>query len=233
MRGLPGACVTWPMNPTMPWTLQLPSEAGILMLNLAAAALLGYLLGAIPFGFIFGRLWGIDVREHESGRTGATNVWRASGKLWPAALTLVADAAKGVIAVLMARWLLHPAAAVGALAGIGAVYGHIWPVFLRFRGGAGGGTAAITQIVLNPIIGIPSLLIALYVIAFSRFASLGTLTVGVAGVVFSILLWLLRPDLTSPWNIVFAVMVTVAMIVTLQPNLRRLRQGTERRITLW
>ena len=81
--------------------------------------------------------------------------------------------------------------------------------------------------------GIPNVIFALFVFAIGRYASLGTLTVGVGGILLSVLLWLVRPDLVSPWQIVFAVLVTVAMIVTLQPNLRRLRLGTERRITLW
>lgn len=173
------------------------------------------------------------MRAAGSGRIGATNVWRATGKVMPAALTLAGDGLKGVLAVVIARALLLPAEMTAALAGIAAVYGHIWPVFMHFQGGAGGTTAALAQVALNPLIGIPSLLFSLFVIGLSRFASLGTLTVGVSGVVVSVLLWFVRPDLVSPWQIVFAVAVTVAMVITLQPNLRRLRAGDERRITLW
>lgn len=205
----------------------------MVLINLAAAVVLGYLLGSIPFGYWIGKLWGVDVRKEGSGRTGATNVWRASGNPVPAVLTLIGDTSKGAVAVLLARALLQPTEPAAALAGAAAVTGHIWSVFLGFRGGAGGATAAVTWIVLNPIIGIPNLVLALYVIALSRFASLATLTVGVDGLVLSILVWLLRPDLGSPWDIVYAVIVTIAMLVTLQPNLRRLREGTERRITLW
>lgn len=202
-------------------------------LNLAAAVLLGYLLGSIPFGYIFGKIWGVDVRQFGSGRTGGTNVWRAAGHVLPALLTVACDALKGVAAVLIARYVFSPSEAAAALAGAAAVYGHIWPLFLGFKGGAGGVTAGTTWIALNPYVGIPNAIFALFVFAIGRYASLGTLTVGVGGILLSVLLWLVRPDLVSPWQIVFAVLVTVAMIVTLQPNLRRLRLGTERRITLW
>jgi glycerol-3-phosphate acyltransferase PlsY len=202
-------------------------------INIAAALLLGYLLGSIPFGYLIGKLWRVDVREFGSGRIGGTNVWRATNSLLAAGLTIVGDALKGVVAVLLARALLQPAEPAAALAGAAAVYGHIWPVYLRFQGGAGGTTAALTQIALNPLIGVPSLLFGLFILGLSRYASLGTLTVGVAGVVISVLLWIVRPDLVNPWQIVFAVAVTVAMVITLQPNLRRLRKGDERRITLW
>lgn len=202
-------------------------------INIAAALLLGYLLGSIPFGYLIGKLWRVDVRQFGSGRIGGTNVWRATNSPVAAGLTIVGDALKGVVAVLLARALLQPAEPAAALAGITVVYGHIWPLYLRFQGGAGGTTAALTQIALNPLIGVPSLLFGLFILGLSRYASLGTLTVGVAGVVISVLLWIVRPDLVNPWQIVFAVAVTVAMIITLQPNLRRLRKGDERRITLW
>lgn len=203
------------------------------VLELVAAALLGYLLGSVPIGYLVGRLWGVDVRAHGSGRTGGTNVWRAAGSIIPALLTMLGDSLKGVVAVLLARSLLQPPEAAAALAAAGAVCGHIWPLFLSFKGGAGGTTAALAWIALSPYIGIPNLLFALFILGIGRYASLGTLSVGVGGLVLSVLLWLVRPDLVSPWYIIYAVVVTVAMVVTLQPNLRRLRQGTERRITLW
>lgn len=202
-------------------------------INIAAAMLLGYLLGSIPFGYLVGKLWRVDVRSFGSGRIGGTNVWRATSSPLAAGLTMAGDALKGVVAVLIARWLFHPTEPAAALAGVAAVYGHIWPLYLRFQGGAGGTTAALTQIALNPFVGVPSLLFGLFILGLSRYASLGTLTVGVSGVVISILLWIVRPDLVNPWDIVFAVAVTAAMIITLQPNLRRLRKGDERRITLW
>jgi glycerol-3-phosphate acyltransferase PlsY len=202
-------------------------------LNLAAALLLGYVLGSIPFGYLLGKLWRVDVRRYGSGRTGGTNVWRATGKIVPALLTILGDTLKGVAAVFIARQLFQLPEAAAALAGAAAVYGHIWPVFLGFKGGAGGATTALTWIALNPFIGIPNLLFALFVVGIGRYASLGTLSVGVGGILLSLLLRIVRPDLVNPWDIVFAVLVTIAMVITLQPNLRRLRKGEESRITLW
>ncbi len=202
-------------------------------INLAAALLLGYILGSIPVGYLVGKLWGVDVRQAGSGRMGGTNVWRATNSPLAGGITVVGDAIKGVVAVWLARSLFPSLELAAALAGVAAVYGHIWPVFLSFHGGAGGTTAALAQVVLNPYVGVPSLLFGLFVLGLSRYASLGTLTVGVAGVVISVLLWLVRPDLVQPAQIFFAVAVTAAMIITLQPNLRRLRRGDERRITLW
>ncbi|MCS6845065.1 MAG: glycerol-3-phosphate acyltransferase [Caldilineales bacterium] len=205
----------------------------MITLSIAAAGLLGYLLGSIPVGYLVGKAWGVDVRAVGSGRMGGTNVLRATDSKLAAAITIVGDALKGVAAVWLVRWLLPGNELAAVLAGAGAVYGHIWPVFLRFQGGAGGVTAALAQIALNPWVGVPSLLLGIYVMGFSRYASLGTLTVGVSGLVLSVLLWWVRPDLVSAVYILFAALATVAIVITLQPNLRRLRRGEERRITLW
>lgn len=173
------------------------------------------------------------MRTVGSGRMGGTNVLRATNSKLAAAITIVGDAVKGVVAVWLARWLLPGNELAAVLAGAGAVYGHIWPLFLSFHGGAGGVTAALAQIVLNPWVGVPSLLLGIYVMGLSRYASLGTMTVGVAGLVFSVLLRMVRPDLVSPVYILFAALASLAMVITLQPNFRRLRRGEERRITLW
>ena len=108
-------------------------------LTLAVAFVGGYLLGSIPFGWIFGWLAGAgDVRRIGSGSTGATNVLR-TGKYWAAGATLICDAAKGTAAVLIARRFGIEAAVI---AGIGAFLGHLFPVWLKFHGGKGVATAA-------------------------------------------------------------------------------------------
>jgi glycerol-3-phosphate acyltransferase PlsY len=107
-------------------------------MNFAAllqALLLGYLLGAIPFGLFFTWVCGAgDVRKIGSGNIGATNVLR-TGKRWAAAATLLCDGAKGAAAVLLARAFLAPGAEI--FAALGAVLGHLFPVWLRFKGGKG------------------------------------------------------------------------------------------------
>ena len=102
---------------------------------LLQALLLGYLLGAIPFGLFFTWISGAgDVRKIGSGNIGATNVLR-TGKKWAAAATLLCDGAKGAAAVLLARYLLPEGAEI--FAALGAVLGHLFPVWLRFKGGKG------------------------------------------------------------------------------------------------
>ena len=110
-------------------------NAGIVAaMILLQALLLGYLLGSIPFGLLFGRLSGAgDVRKIGSGNIGATNVLR-TGKKWAAAGTLLCDGAKGAVAVLLARNVLPGMETIAAL---GAVLGHLYPVWLRFKGGKG------------------------------------------------------------------------------------------------
>ena len=108
----------------------MPTE--IIWMPPAAAILLGYLLGSIPFGVLLTRMAGAgDLRQIGSGNIGATNVLR-TGRKGLAAATLLLDLAKGAAAVLLADWLL-PGTAV--LAGLGAFFGHCYPVWLRFRGG--------------------------------------------------------------------------------------------------
>jgi len=105
------------------------------LMTLLQALLLGYLLGSIPFGLFFVRLsGGGDVRKIGSGNIGATNVLR-TGKKWAAAATLLCDGLKGVAAVLIARAMLPPGAEIAAA--LGAVLGHLFPVWLKFKGGKG------------------------------------------------------------------------------------------------
>ena len=106
-------------------------------LSIGLTILGGYLLGSIPFGLIATRLGGAgDIRQIGSGNIGATNVLR-SGRKDLAAITLLGDAGKGVVAVLLARYLTHGNAAVIALAGGAAFLGHLFPVWLKFKGGKG------------------------------------------------------------------------------------------------
>ncbi len=135
------------------------------------AALLGYLLGAIPVGVLACRLYGVDIRQVGSGRTGATNAWRAAG-LKAAIPTVIGDAVKGAVAIwlvtLLTRGLFPEPTTMSvseavsranalhlaqSLAGGFAIVGHIWSVFLGFKGGAGGITGAATTMALYPPVG--------------------------------------------------------------------------------
>jgi len=201
-------------------------------LTVVLAAVVGYLLGAIPFGYLVGKAWGVDVRRYGSGRTGGTNVWRATGQVLPPLLSGLGDVAKGVAAVLIGRLLLGSELAA-ALAGAAAVAGHNWSVMLGWRGGAGGATAAAALIALSPLAGVIVVPTAAAIIYISRFASLGTFTVGVGGLVTVTALAVMAP-IGHPWqHVIYAVGAAASVTLALRPNFKRLAEGTERRITLW
>jgi glycerol-3-phosphate acyltransferase PlsY len=195
------------------------------------AAALGYLLGAIPFGLLVGRLTrGIDLREYGSHRTGATNALRTLG-LRAAALVFVLDVAKGVAAVVLARLLFgdHPqvewAAAVG---GFAAIVGHNWSVFIRFTGGRGVATSAGALGAMSPW---TILLLAPIVIGLiwrSRYVSLGSVTGGLLAPVLTAFLWAVGAA-TLP-AIAYAAASGLLVTVAHADNIARLRAGTERKI---
>jgi len=135
---------------------------------------LSYFLGAIPFGLLFGRMFsGIVVRTKGSGNIGATNVLRASGKK-AAVLTLVADALKGLLPVLAARFLFHDDW-ITAGSGIAAVLGHAFPVYLKFRGGKGVATSYGVILAVAPWTGLLCLIIWLGAAWLWRYSSLAAL----------------------------------------------------------
>lgn len=147
------------------------SELGLVTTLLAALG--GYLLGSVPFGIVVARAFGLgDLRQIGSGNIGTTNVLRAGGKL-PAALTLIGDAGKGAVAVLIARALWDDGAA--QVAGLFAFAGHLWPVWLGFRGGKGVATFLGTLLALSFPLGAAACLTWLAVALVFRMSSLAAL----------------------------------------------------------
>jgi len=200
--------------------------------DLLLATLMAYLLGSLPVGYLVGRIYGVDVRQHGSGRTGGTNVWRATGQTWPPVLTILGDIAKSFLAVSLARWLAGSEFAA-ALAGAAAVVGHNWPVFLRFRGGAGGITAGACLVMLNGAAGAIAVPLAILALYLSRHASVGTLTMGVGGLLTLLALRLAAPGHVPAVHLLYGALATTCIVCALRSNIRRLLLGTERRITLW
>jgi glycerol-3-phosphate acyltransferase PlsY len=189
-------------------------------LGLAVAA---YLLGAIPFGLLIARLRaGVDLRRVGSGNIGATNVLRAVGK-GAAALTLLLDLAKGALAVLLAEGLGASPQGV-AMAGVAAVLGHVFPVFLGFRGGKGVATTLGVVLAAMPVVGILLLAIWLAVAAVGRYSSLAALAAAAA---LPGLSWLL--DGRQPL-VVASGLLALLIIARHHENIRRLWHGTEGRI---
>jgi glycerol-3-phosphate acyltransferase PlsY len=188
-----------------------------------AAVAVGYLLGSIPFAFVFARrLRGIDIRQAGSGNVGAANVLRTSGVV-AAVVVMALDACKGVGSVIVVqRWMVDGAAP--AAAGIAAIIGHIYPVWLRFRGGKGVATAAGVFAVLTPWALLPVIAVFIATVWFTRFISLGS-------VVATIALGPLAYVMHAPSSAVLAALASAAVIVFRhRANLARLRSGTERRI---
>lgn len=200
------------------------------------AASVSYLLGSIPFGFLLAKyVLGLDIRTTGSGNIGATNVARESGRLGLA--TLLLDAAKGFVAVALAPIV---AARVGgtadadqpllyAMAAFAAIAGHIFPIWLRFRGGKGVATAVGAFLAMDPpVIGLTLALFALLAIAF-RYVSLASITAVGAYPAFA---WWLRGDSYTP-VVYYILMATALMIIAAHhANIRRLLAGTEPRFPL-
>jgi glycerol-3-phosphate acyltransferase PlsY len=180
----------------------------------------GYLLGSIPFGLILAKLFGLgDLRQIGSGNIGATNVLRAGSK-WLAALTLSLDAAKGTAAVLLAaHW--SPDAAI--LAGLGAFLGHLYPVWLGFRGGKGVATYIGVLLGLYWPAAAAFCVIWLVVAVATRYSSLSALVASGASV------GLLA--LTGPWRLAaLFLLLTVLLYIRHASNIGRLARGEEARI---
>ncbi len=195
-----------------------------------ACGVAGYIVGSITFGWIITKLvTGKDVREFGSGRTGGTNVFRAAGA--PAGVaTAVLDVIKGVLAVILVRQLVPGTAGwAEAMAGMGVVLGHNASLFLGFRGGAGGATAVGTGISLWPIAGLPALLLGVFVLFVIGYASLATI---VAGMSVALAMTVGALSGSVPWAyVVFGWGTLALLIIALRPNIRRLMDGTEKRVS--
>jgi glycerol-3-phosphate acyltransferase PlsY len=183
--------------------------------------LFGYLLGSVPVGFILGLRSGIDVRETGSGNVGATNVARVVGKR-QGILTLIADTAKGFLPVILAIQFGASLAAT-TLVGAAAFLGHLFPVFLRFKGGKGVATAFGVFLALAPTVTL--VLVALFgvTVLTSRIVSLSSILCAVAA---PIILWLF-----SYPRLVVGMAAFIALAITWrhQSNIRRMMNGSEPR----
>jgi glycerol-3-phosphate acyltransferase PlsY len=186
------------------------------------AITIGYLLGSIPFAFLLSRrLQGIDIRRAGSGNVGAANVLRTTG-VRAALVVMLLDVAKGAGSVLVAqRWMAGDAAP--AAAGLAAIVGHIYPVWLRF-GGKGVATACGVCSVLTPWAMLPALVLFIATVWATGFISLGSLmaTIAIGPIAYG---------MDAPRAVVAAALGAAAVIVFRhRSNLVRLRTGTERRI---
>jgi glycerol-3-phosphate acyltransferase PlsY len=200
------------------------------MLLIIAAS--SYLLGSIPFGYLLVRIFrGEDVRQSGSGNIGATNVSRKSPALGVA--TLLLDALKGTTAVALSYVVADrmaagpPALELGALGALFAVVGHVFPVWLKFRGGKGVATGLGAFALIAPKAVLISAGIFIAVVVISRYVSLGSI---VAVGVFPFVAWRIGQFYLSPTSLALISLASLLILVKHRDNLRRLWAGTESRV---
>lgn len=200
-------------------------------LTLLTIPVVAYLLGSIPFGVLFTRLFGGgDVRKVGSGNIGATNVARAAGPV-AAILTLLFDFAKGAVPVWLAGRLSSESATWMMIAALVALLGHCFPIWLKFRGGKGVATAAGAFLVLCPAALLGSVMLFLIVLFFWRYVSLASISAATAMPLLIYLLW--APHHAPPLIVTFgALAAAVIIIYKHDANIQRLVQGEEPKFSL-
>jgi len=199
-------------------------------LRLLLVAIIAYLIGSIPFGYLIVRAkGGGDVRDTGSGGTGATNVSRRAGKA-AGVVTLILDALKGAIAVIIAQLMLKgdDTTWLPAAAAIAVIVGHVFPVWLRFRGGKGVATGVGVFLVLAPLAVLFAGVIFVTVVALTKYVSLGSI-LAAATIPLFVWLFVLEVDLRP----LLAASITGALLIVFahRGNIARLLSGTEPRIS--
>ena len=199
------------------------AELNATLLSIPAAA---YLLGSIPFGLLLGKLFGAaDVRRAGSGNIGATNVVRVAGPL-AGILTLLLDAAKGAFAVVLAARLSEQSSTWMMIAGLCALVGHCFPIWLGFHGGKGVATAAGVFLVLCPPAFLGAAILFALVVMYWRFVSLGSIAAAAAMPLLIYFLW--APHHAPPYIVTFGSLAAAILIVYKHDaNIQRLVQGDE------
>lgn len=182
-----------------------------------------YLIGSIPVGVILGKIKGIDPRKTGSGNIGATNVMRAGGKTL-GIITLLGDAAKGFIPVALAGALNRDVLIV-AIVGLAAFLGHVFPVFLRFKGGKGVATALGVYIAVRPLIILGAFVIFVIVFLVWRYISLASI---VGAIVVPFGLYLVKAPCEL---VVMAGLIGIIVIIRHKENISRLIKGTENKLS--
>jgi len=202
------------------------------MLNLSILIALSYLLGSIPTGIIIGKLHkGIDIRDYGSKNAGATNVYRVLGPVF-ALIVLIFDAAKGMVTVLWISQLsfgdpYSSLILVKIIAGMSAIIGHIYPVYVRFRGGKGIGTGMGVLLALIPREVMMALGLFVIVVAATRYVSLGSLT-SATFIFLALVVEKYYLGLTVDLELVATcLLLTILVFYTHRSNIKRLLNGTE------
>lgn len=203
------------------------------MVAFIIVTIISYFIGSISFSVIFSRKFaGFDVRDKGSGNAGTTNVLRSVGKR-AAALTLICDAVKGIVAVLLAMlvgtiWKEIDVITLKYIAGFMAILGHTYPIFFEFRGGKGVATALGVLLILNWQIGLICLVFALIIIAFTKIVSIGSI---LAAILFPILIIFMDTS-KNFWAILISILIALLIIFNHRENIKRIREGKENKLNL-
>lgn len=194
-------------------------------MNALFAAVLGYLVGSISFAVVCSRVFRLpDPRTYGSRNPGATNVLR-SGRRMAALLTLLGDAAKGAVVVLAVRAAGSSDVAI-ASAAVAAFLGHLWPLYFGFKGGKGVATAFGVLLSLSVVLAVAALVVFLLVVAIWRYVSLGSVLAGIAAAVAATVMYGVHPVSVA------VALMSLLIVIRHRENLRRMREGQERRFVL-
>lgn len=204
------------------------------MIESVIMAVIAYLIGSINFSVILSKkMAGFDVREKGSGNAGTTNMLRSVGKK-AAAITLICDILKGVIAILIAILMgKFISGANGAVlvqvAGIAVIIGHTFPIFFKFKGGKGVATSLGVLIMSNWQIGLICLVFAIILIALTQMVSVGSIA---AAILYPVLTLFIPQNYIIPGNyLIYSIILAVIIVFNHRENVKRLLKGTENRIS--
>ena len=197
-------------------------------------AIIAYLIGSINFSVILSKkMAGFDVREKGSGNAGTTNMLRAVGKK-AAAITLVCDILKGVVAILIAMFIGNVVEEANKpllvqIAGIAVILGHTFPIFFKFKGGEGVATSLGVLIMSNWQIGLICLVFALILIILTQMVSVGSIA---AAILYPVLTLFIPENYIVPGNyLIYSVILAVLVVFNHRENVKRLLNGTENKIS--
>jgi len=193
--------------------------------------LFAYLLGSIPVGWIVARLFfKTDIRSKGSGNIGATNALRQFGTT-VGLIVLLLDMSKGIIAVLLAKSIYGSGTMMVVICGLLAILGHVFPIWLKFKGGKGVATAAGVFIALTPISLLIALLVFIVVVAITRYVSLGSIMAALSLLAVNVISIFRQPH--KDYALLILVVLIVAMIIYKhKENIARLIRGNENKISL-
>ena len=186
-----------------------------------------YLLGNISTSYIVAkRLAGVDIRTQGSGNAGSTNVLRTLGKK-AGALTFIGDVLKGLIAVLIARFIAYGAnldnTTCAYIAVVAVVLGHNYPVFLGFKGGKGVATSLGSMLGMNPLVALLCLGFFIIIVAITKYVSLGS----ILGIGLSPIIMMINHNTKG---VLVTLFLTISVVITHKENIKRLLNGTERKL---